>query len=208
MKDALLPQLSNLKPILLDSLRGEFENVKNVKAIPERLLRSQQQRAPVDDTDDGNGCNVSGDDAEGPVLEEELDPFELMEAVDVAAKLPGDFYIQLDAKKWQERKEALEKLQQLLETHPKLVTTTDYGELIKNLKKIIGKDTNIVVATLAIKCLAMLATGLRKGFDKHANSCISVLLEKFKEKKANVVQALREAIDAVYLSVRKEEHFI
>src|SRR5699024_4256940 len=119
----------------------------------------------------------------------------------ILAKLPGDFYTALEAKKWQERKEALEKLQQLLEANPKLVTTADYGEMMKNLKRIIGKDTNIVVATLGIKCLSQLATGLRKGFDKYAHGCVAVLLEKFKEKKANVVQALREAIDAVYLAV-------
>ena len=124
-----------------------------------------------------------------------------MEPVDILAKLPGDFYTLLEAKKWQERKEALEKLQQLLEANPKLVTNLDYGELVKQLKRIIGKDTNIVVSTLGIKCLAQLATGLRKGFDKHANGCVSVILEKFKEKKVNVVQALREAIDAVYNSV-------
>ena len=32
--------------------------------------------------------------------------------------------------------------------------------------------------------------------------CISAILEKFKEKKLNVVTALREAIDAIYPSVR------
>lgn len=51
VKDALLPQLSNLKPILLDSLKEEFEKVKDSKAKPERLLRSQQQR--VQDEADG-----------------------------------------------------------------------------------------------------------------------------------------------------------
>lgn len=124
-----------------------------------------------------------------------------MEPVDILSKLPSDFYTLIEAKKWQERKESLEKLLQLLEANPKLIPNLDYAELVKQLKRIIGKDTNIVVATLAIKCLTLLATGLRKGFDKHAHGCVTVVLEKFKEKKANVVQELRKAIDAIYISV-------
>ncbi len=203
VKDALLPQLSNLKPILLDALKEEFEKVKGAKAVPERLLRSQQQRAAAaDEADGGAGDGAAGDGAGDAAAEdEEADPFELLDPVDILAQLPSDFYPLLEAKKWQERKDALEKLQALLEKHPKLLATADYGELVKQLKRIIGKDTNIVVATAAIKCLSMLCTGLRKGFDKHAHGCVTVLLEKFKEKKANVVASLREAIDAVYLSV-------
>jgi cytoskeleton-associated protein 5 len=35
-------------------------------------------------------------------------------------------------------------------------------------------------------------------FKNGASQCFSVILEKFKEKKANVVAALVEAIDALY----------
>ena len=206
VKEALLPQLSSLKPILLESLKREFNSVKGVKASSERLLRSQQNREP----DEADGAAQSGPDgvADGTAVtaedDAEVDPFELMEAVDIVTKLPGDFYTQIEEKKWQDRKESLEKLQQLLEQYPKLSTTADYTELVKQLKRLISKDINIVVSTLAIKCLAMLATGLRKGFNKYANGSVAVLLEKFKEKKANVVQVLREAIDAVYVSTSLE----
>lgn len=67
--------------------------------------------------------------------------------------------------------------------------------------QIIQKDTNVMVIALAGKCLAQLANGLKKRFHIYASACISALLEKFKEKKQNVVVAMREAIDAVYLSV-------
>lgn len=200
-----MPQLSSLKPILLQDLTSEFDKIKGEKATPERLLRSQQQQADVavDQQVDGDGTAGAGGDATDGV-EEEIDPFELMVAVDIIAKLPGDFYTLIESKKWQERKDCLEKLQQLLESNPKLDTKSDYGEVIKKLKHIISKDTNIVVATLAIKCLSMLASGLRKGFHSHANACVSILLEKFKEKKANVVQTLRECIDAVYQATSLE----
>lgn len=34
----------------------------------------------------------------------------------------------------------------------------------------------------------------------HIKQCMGVILEKFKEKKQNVVQALREASDAIFAS--------
>ena len=68
--------------------------------------------------------------------------------------------------------------------------------------QIISKDANVMVVALAAKCVGLLATGLRKKFSQYSSMIIPPILEKFKEKKANVVSALREAIDAVFLTVR------
>lgn len=54
----------------------------------------------------------------------------------------------------------------------------------------------MIVAT-AGKSLACLANGLKKRFQPYAHACLSCVLEKFREKKQNVVVAMREAIDAV-----------
>lgn len=43
-----------------------------------------------------------------------------------------------------------------------------------------------------------LAKGLRASFKNHAISSLPICLEKFKEKKANVVNGLQEAVDAIY----------
>ena len=72
--------------------------------------------------------------------------------------------------------------------------------------QIISKDANVMVVALAAKCLGLLATGLRKKFSQYSSMIIAPILEKFKEKKANVVSALREAIDAVFLTVRILHH--
>ena len=61
---------------------------------------------------------------------------------------------------------------------------------------------NIVV--VAAKCIAGIANGLRKEFSKYSSVCIGSLMERFKEKKQNVVDALREALDAVYPSTNLE----
>lgn len=69
------------------------------------------------------------------------------------------------------------------------------------LSQIIAKDTNVMVIAEAGKCLAGLANGLKKKFSPYALACVPTILEKFKEKKQNVVTAMREAIDAIYPSV-------
>lgn len=65
----------------------------------------------------------------------------------------------------------------------------------------IQKDSNVLVVALACKCVSGLASGLKKRFQTYAGAVVPALLEKFKEKKQNVVTALRDAVDAVYLTV-------
>ena len=55
--------------------------------------------------------------------------------------------------------------------------------------------------SIAARCVTGLAKGLRKKFNAYAPMIIPVIFGKFKEKKLNVVIALRDAIDAVYLTV-------
>lgn len=65
----------------------------------------------------------------------EVDPYDVADPVDILSKLPKDFYDKLEAKKWQERKEAVETLENLVKT-PKL-ENGDYGDLVRALKKVI-----------------------------------------------------------------------
>lgn len=67
--------------------------------------------------------------------------------------------------------------------------------------KVITKDSNVVVVGIAIKCVTGIANGLKKKFHQYVPFIIPALFEKFKEKKQNIVTALREAVDAVYLTV-------
>ena len=57
------------------------------------------------------------------------------------------------------------------------------------------------MVALAGNVITGLAKGLRKKFSPYASVCLSGIFEKFKEKKLNVVTALREASDAIYLTV-------
>lgn len=89
--------------------------------------------------------------------------------------------------------------QGLVTQTPKIQPGGDYGELIRTLKKFISKDTNVMLVALAAQCSAGLAKGLRSHFKQGASHLLPAALEKFREKKANVVAGLVEAVDAFFL---------
>ncbi|XP_038112365.1 protein mini spindles isoform X2 [Culex quinquefasciatus] len=193
---AFKSQIASLPAVLLAELEAEFEKVSGEKAVPTRYLRSQQEKQMLAAVAISSGEVDDGADADEVDEAEEIDPMDLIDPVDILSKLPKDFYEKLEAKKWQERKESLEALETLLQ-NPKL-QPGDYGDVVRALKKVITKDSNVVLVALGGKCLAMLAKGLGKKFNTYAGACVPAVLEKFKEKKTNVVTALRDAIDAMY----------
>ncbi|KAG1678360.1 Cytoskeleton-associated protein 5 [Nymphon striatum] len=186
-------QLQNLKPVQITELEKEFEKVSTDNPVQIRFLRSQQEMklnmaAGSDDIDE--------EDDKDEANETPIDPCEFLDPVDILSQLPKDFYDKCEAKKWQERKGAMEILEKLC-ANPKL-ESGDYGDLVKVLKKTISKDTNIMIVGLAGKCLAGLANGLKKKFQSYVSYCIPAILEKFKEKKPTVLHPMREAADSVY----------
>ncbi|XP_061318213.1 cytoskeleton-associated protein 5 isoform X2 [Pezoporus flaviventris] len=198
IRDALRPPLQNINSVQLKELEEEWVKVSSAAPKQTRFLRSQQElKAKFEQQQAAGGdADGGGDDEEEAVPQ--VDAYELLEAVEILSKLPKDFYEKIEAKKWQERKEALEAVE-LLVKNPKL-ESGDYADLVKVLKKVVGKDTNVMLVALAAKCLAGLATGLRKKFGQYAGHVVPTILEKFKEKKPQVVQALQEAIDAIFLT--------
>ncbi|KFV14206.1 Cytoskeleton-associated protein 5 [Tauraco erythrolophus] len=197
IRDALRPPLQNINSVQLKELEEEWVKVSSTAPKQTRFLRSQQElKAKFEQQQAVGGDADGGDDEEEAVPQ--VDAYELLEAVEILSKLPKDFYEKIEAKKWQERKEALEAVE-LLVKNPKL-ESGDYADLVKVLKKVVGKDTNVMLVALAAKCLAGLAAGLRKKFGQYAGHVVPTILEKFKEKKPQVVQALQEAIDAIFLT--------
>ncbi|XP_069595029.1 cytoskeleton-associated protein 5 isoform X6 [Ranitomeya imitator] len=196
IRDALRPPLQNINPVQLKELEEEWVKMPLSAPKQTRFLRSQQDLKAKFEQQQASG-DAEGEEGEDEVVPQ-VDAYELLEAVEILAKLPKDFYDKIEAKKWQERKEALEAVE-ILVKNPKL-EAGDYGDLVRALKKVIGKDTNVMLVALAAKCLAGLAAGLRKKFGSYAGHVVPTILEKFKEKKPQVVQALQEAIDAIFLT--------
>ncbi|XP_022071184.2 cytoskeleton-associated protein 5 isoform X3 [Acanthochromis polyacanthus] len=197
IRDALRPPLQNINSVQLKELEEEWVKLPSSPPKQTRFLRSQQDLKAKFEQQQAQG----GDQSEGDEEEETaaaVDPYELLEAVEILSKMPKDFYEKIEAKKWQERKEALEAIEAL--TKNLKLENGDYGDLVRALKKVVGKDANVMLVSMAAKCLAGLAAGLRKKFGSYAGQVVPTILEKFKEKKPQVVQALQEAIDAIFLT--------
>uniref|UniRef100_B3P0X8 GG16976 n=1 Tax=Drosophila erecta TaxID=7220 RepID=B3P0X8_DROER len=198
---AMKAQISTLPQVTLKELEDEFDKLKGERVEPSRYLKSQQEKQAK--IADAAATEDAYNEEDGEAGVEEIDPMDLLDPVDILSKMPKDFYDKLEEKKWTLRKESLEVLEKLLTDHPKL-ENGEYGTLVSALKKVITKDSNVVLVAMAGKCLALLAKGLAKRFSNYASACVPSLLEKFKEKKPNVVTALREAIDSIYASTSLE----
>ncbi|XP_034031603.1 cytoskeleton-associated protein 5 isoform X2 [Thalassophryne amazonica] len=197
IRDALRHSLQSINSVQLKELEEEWVKLPPSPPKQTRFLRSQQDlKAKFEQQQAQGGDNSEGEDEEETAAA--VDPYELLEAVEILSKVPKDFYEKIEAKKWQERKEALEVVEALTKNHK--LENGDYGDLVRALKKVVGKDANVMLVTLAAKCLAGLATSLRKKFGPYAGQVVPTILEKFKEKKPQVVQALQEAIDAIFLT--------
>lgn len=197
LRDAMKPMFWNdLKPTQQSDLEAQFEKVK-AEGTPkqERLLRSQQaakERAPVGGEEED--YEEDGGDGEEPA---EMDAFDLAEPQDVISKVPKDFVDNLSSSKWKERKEALEALHALVNV-PR-IKDGDFAEVNRCLAKCM-KDANIAVVTQAAQCIELLAKGLRKGYAKYRSTVMQPIMDRLKEKKQVVAEALGAALDAVFLS--------
>ncbi|CAF3687601.1 unnamed protein product [Adineta steineri] len=212
-KQTLMPMIQNVKPIQLQELQTEFDKLDlngADKPRQTRFLRSQlsvkQKQENVAASGGGGGAAASAgvDEAEAEA-QEELDPLEMLEATNIIDRLPKDFFEKIESKQWKERKEVLDDLLTILTQNPKLAPDADYFELVKALSKIISKDSNVPVVLVTTKCMTALAKGLRKAFKNHAVNVLEVCLDRFREKKPNVIEALRETCEASYPGTNLEQ---
>jgi len=199
LREAMKPMFWNdLKPTQQADLEGQFEKIKSEPAAKqERFLRSQQaamSRAPPP----GAAAEAEEEVEEAP----EIDAFDLAEPQDVASKVPADFSDQLASAKWKERKEALEALFGILNV-PR-IKDGEFGEVARGLAKSM-KDANVAVVTQAAQCIEVMAKGLRKPFGKYRSIVSGPIMDRMKEKKAAVQEALGAALDQVFLATSLSE---
>ncbi|KAK9245867.1 armadillo-type protein [Lipomyces tetrasporus] len=188
LKTVLLP---DLKPVQQKELEEAFENMKGKAPQQERFLLSQQQAASQ-----GNG--LGGGAVEQEEAEDEIDPIDLAEAVDISGKIPADFYERMGSVKWKDRKEAVDDLFKVVSVQR--IADADFSELMRGLAKCIAKDANVAVVTVAANCIEAVAKGLRGGYARYKATVFPSLLERLKEKKQSVSEALAAALDAVFQS--------
>jgi cytoskeleton-associated protein 5 len=203
LREAMKPMFwGELKATQQTEMEAQFEKIKS-EPVPkqERLLRSQQAalaRAPPPGA--AGAVEDEGDLEEEPV---EIDAFDLAEPQDVLSKVAPEFSEQLASSKWKERKDALEALFAVLNV-PR-IKDGDFGEVARGLAKCM-KDANIAVVTQAAQCIEVLAKGLRKPFGKYRSIITGPIMERLKEKKASVSDALGAALDQVFIATSLTEN--
>ena len=190
---------SELKPVQQTDLEKLFEKVKEEPSPKqERFTRAQQAQmataaATVGDEVGGEAVVVVEEEEEAV----EVDAFDLAEPVDAYSKIPADFHEMIRSTKWKERKETCDALFNVLNT-PR-IKDGPWHDVVQELAKCM-KDANIAVVTIAANCIEKLALGVRKPFGKHRSTVMGPIMERLKEKKQSVADALGAALDAVFAS--------
>jgi len=201
LREAMKPLFwGELKDVQQKDLEKLFEPIK-AEPVPkqERLLRSQQAAKEVE----AATADAGGADGENEAEEEgaiDLEPE--YEVVDVYAKIPKDFSERLASAKWKDRKEALDDLFNV--ANVPAIQEGPFDEAIRGLAKSM-KDANIAVVAVAANCVECLAKGLRKSFTKYRSTILAPMLDRLKEKKVTVTDAIGAACDAVFMATSLSE---
>ncbi|KAK4473779.1 hypothetical protein MN116_003117 [Schistosoma mekongi] len=193
--------LKDIKPVVMTELNELFNSLPPGKPVRLRYLRSQKPKEIISDI----GTETVSADAYVPseIPANHIDLDDMITPVEVLSKIPNEYWQQIEEKKWQDRRDALEAIERI--TNVPRIAPGDFTNLVKSLVQVVNKDTNIILVALAAKILGQIARGLKSKFSPYAQQTLQACLGKFKEKKPNVVQALRESADGAVSSVN---HFV
>ncbi|XP_024517263.1 protein MOR1 [Selaginella moellendorffii] len=192
----------SVKSILFEKMRdtmkkeieAEMDNVTGVSK-PTRKIRSEQTREVEQEAAIESPGAPPADEA-SPTGVQDIDEYDLVDPVDILTPLgKSSFWDGVKAAKWSERRDAVAELTKLASA--KRLAAGDYTEICRTLKKLIT-DVNIAVAVEAIQAAGNLASGLRKDFTVCSRILLPVLLDKLKEKKQLVVDALMQTLQSMH----------
>ncbi|KAI6150798.1 microtubule associated protein [Pisolithus tinctorius] len=199
------PFLGELKPVQVKELQEAFETMEkegngkgSLKA--ERFTREHQREsdanAAVDETPEG-----SPEECFNCLLEIDIpDPRMLAEVANIVSKFPSNMQASLASSKWKERKEVLDELLTLVNATPRIQDAPEISELSKSLATCIQKDANVNCVVAAANVLEGLARGVMEPFGKLREALVPPILERLKERKASVTDAIGAALDAIFLT--------
>jgi cytoskeleton-associated protein 5 len=83
---------------------------------------------------------------------------------------------------------------------PRIKDAPELGEVVKGLAGRMG-DANINCVIGAAQCLEMMAKGLMASFAKYRETVVPPMLERLKERKVTVTDAIGQSLDAVFSTV-------
>ncbi|XP_062224549.1 protein MOR1-like [Phragmites australis] len=181
MKKELEAELANVSGMAKPTrkIRSEQEKELEEEAVPETTVASTSEEAAVD----------------APM---EIDEYDLVDPVDVLTPLEkSGFWDGVKASKWSERRDAVAELTKLAST--KKIAPGDFHEVSRTLKKLVT-DVNLAVSVEATQAIGNLASGLRTHFSGNSRMLLPVLLDKLKEKKPTMTEALSQTLQAMHKS--------
>ena len=202
---------STILPKMRDTQQAELEaywakNPQEACPTPARLTHAQ--RAAQGAAEPAPGAEDPSSEAApaAPVVAAALPPVAAaidldmladQPAVDITTKLPKDFFTQVDAAKWSDRKQALTALKDAAAQNR--AEHNSLFDVVASLKKVIQKDNNAACVAEACACVAALAESARKGFASFAKGTfLTLCFDKLKDKSSAVVKQSLAALTAMH----------
>ncbi|KAL1735292.1 armadillo-type protein [Schizophyllum commune] len=192
------PALADLKPVQVKELHEAFEALeKDGKGKgtlkPERMTRAQAREAEAA-AEAGEEAPEAEDDAAAALD----DTRAFAEIVDIGPKLPPSWQGPLASSKWKERKEVLDAMAELFGATPRIKDTAEIGDIAKALALRIQSDANVACVQTAAAAMEHLAKGVMAPFGRYREQIVPPMIERLKERKASVTDAIGAALDAVF----------
>ncbi|KQK10308.1 protein MOR1 isoform X2 [Brachypodium distachyon] len=185
-----------MRDTMKKELEAELANVSGI-AKPTRKIRSEQEKE-IEEEAAPETTGASTSEEAVPDAPTEIDEYDLVDPVDILTPLEkSGFWDGVKATKWSERRDAVAELTKLAST--KKIAPGDFNEVSRTLKKLVT-DVNLAVSVEATQAIGNLAKGLRTHFSGNSRNLLPVLLEKLKEKKATMTEALTQTLEAMHKS--------
>lgn len=125
----------------------------------------------------------------------------MAEEEDIVPRLPANLNANLASSKWKERKEGLDDLLTLVNATQRIKDAPEIGDLSKTLASKVQSDANINCVMVAAQCIEGLAKAMKGSYGRYRESVVPPMLERLKERKATVTDAIGAALDAVFVTV-------
>ena len=193
---SLKAMVDSLRPMQQKELNESFEKAKALgRPVADKTKRNREAAAASAGM---NGEKVVAVAAEVDEEPEEFDPYETAPTIDLMAKLAKTEYsTNIVAEKWAQRKNAFNSVLTICTDIPKLRKDADYSSLVADIRKVLKRDKNVQVNVFGVKVIGALASGLRKAFSSQAQSFVSPMLAKLKEKSRPLIAAVKTTMALV-----------
>ena len=186
--------LSDLRDVQLQELTKIFEEIVPGSCVPSRFVKGMSAPAAASSKSlkGISALGVNGGDGGS------TDVFDLVDESPVLSKLPKSFFaVALDKSlKWQDRAAMIKDTLQPLLAVPKIRQADDYTELVKLLRELL-LDPQFPLVLIGIKCVQDLAKSLRAPLVQYVRHLIPALFDKFKDKKASLLDAIHITVDGL-----------